>query len=185
MHRYPWWVNYTFDNAWRRLFHRPERMLAPFLGEGMTALDLGCGMGFFTLGMAGLVGDGGRVLAVDVRPKVLAVLVRRARRDGLAERIETHAGTLDGLGLHGEVDFALAFWMLHEADDKPAVCRDLHAALKPGGKLLVAEPKVHVTGRGFLDVVAAVEEAGMQLVERRRVALSRAAMFEAVGEAQR
>jgi ubiquinone/menaquinone biosynthesis C-methylase UbiE len=185
VHHYPWWVNYTFDNAWRRLFHKPERMLAPFLDGGMTALDLGCGMGFFTLGMASLVGDAGRVIAVDVRPKVLGVLVRRARRDGVAERIETHAGTLDELGLEGGVDFALAFWMLHEADDRPAVCRDLRAALKPGGKLLVAEPRVHVSGRRFLDVVAAVQEAGMQLVERPRVALSRAAIFEAAGETER
>ena len=50
----PWWLAYTFDHRIRRLFHKPEQMFAPYLRKGMTALDIGCGMGFFSIGMAQL-----------------------------------------------------------------------------------------------------------------------------------
>ena len=44
------------------------------MAEGMTVLDVGCGMGFFSIGLAKLVGDKGCVIAADVQPKMLSVL---------------------------------------------------------------------------------------------------------------
>ncbi|MBU4143260.1 hypothetical protein KJ590_04695, partial [Patescibacteria group bacterium] len=46
----PWWLCYSFDNPLRRLFHDPERLLGPYVKTGMTAVDIGCGMGYFTIG---------------------------------------------------------------------------------------------------------------------------------------
>ena len=51
----PWWLAYGFDNRLRRIFQKPERILAPYVKEGMTVLDLGCGMGFFTIAMAKMI----------------------------------------------------------------------------------------------------------------------------------
>jgi 2-polyprenyl-3-methyl-5-hydroxy-6-metoxy-1,4-benzoquinol methylase len=47
-HICPWWLAYTFDNRFRHLFHNPEKMLGSYVSKGMTALDVGCGMGFFS-----------------------------------------------------------------------------------------------------------------------------------------
>ena len=58
----PCWMCYTFDNPLRRLVHDPRKIVGPYLREGMTALDVGCGIGYFAIGMAKIVGP--RILDV-------------------------------------------------------------------------------------------------------------------------
>jgi tRNA A58 N-methylase Trm61 len=48
-------------NPLRRLVHAPLALLRPYVKEGMTVLEPGPGMGFFTLDLARLVGPTGRV----------------------------------------------------------------------------------------------------------------------------
>jgi 2-polyprenyl-3-methyl-5-hydroxy-6-metoxy-1,4-benzoquinol methylase len=91
-HICPWWGGYFIDNPLRRLIHDLQTILGPYVKPGMTVLDVGCGMGFFSIGMARMVGDEGRVIAVDLQQKMLDVLWRRAQRAGVADRIR--------LGLH-------------------------------------------------------------------------------------
>ena len=50
-------------------------------------MDLGCGMGYFSIGMARLVGGKGKVIAVDLQQKMLDTMVKRASRSGVADRI--------------------------------------------------------------------------------------------------
>jgi tRNA G46 methylase TrmB len=57
----PWGLCYSFDNPLRRIFHKPELLLAPYVKPGMIAVDIGCGMGYFTLGRAKLAGPGRRI----------------------------------------------------------------------------------------------------------------------------
>ena len=83
-HICPWWIAYTFDNPFRRIFHNPEKMLGSYVSKGMTVLDVGCGMGFFSIGLARLVGDTGCVIAADVQSKMLGVMQRRSEKAGVA-----------------------------------------------------------------------------------------------------
>lgn len=62
----PWWVGYLLTSPIRKWFQDPQQILRPFVTEGMIALDIGPGMGFFTLPMARLVGRRGKVIAVDL-----------------------------------------------------------------------------------------------------------------------
>lgn len=80
---YPWWLGYLLVSPLRRLSQNPGKVLAPYVREGMTVLEPGRGMGFFTLELARLVGPSGRVVAVDIQPRMLAGLRRRAARAGL------------------------------------------------------------------------------------------------------
>ena len=176
-HVCPWWLAYTFDNPLRKLFHKPGIMLAPYVREGMTVLDVGCGMGYFSIGMARLAGPRGRVISVDIQDKMLAVLNKRARRNGVSERIQTRLSGPGGIGVEEKVDFALAFWMVHEVQDKKRLLSELHSALRPGSSLLVAEPKIHVTKGEFKDELMVAESVGFCIVESPRVALSRAALL--------
>src|SRR5512146_1437322 len=98
-HVCPWWLAYSFDNPLRRLLHDPARLLGPHVRPGMTALDVGCGMGHFTLGLARLVGEGGLVIAADLQERMLARTEARARRAGLAGRIRLHRCEPGALGL--------------------------------------------------------------------------------------
>jgi ubiquinone/menaquinone biosynthesis C-methylase UbiE len=160
----PCWVGYLLLSPLRRLVHNPRRMLGPFVRPGMTVLDIGCAMGFFTLPLAEMIGPGGKVVAVDVQPSMLAAVRRRAGRAGLAERITPHLAGESGLALAelaGKVDFALAFAVLHEVNDLPALLRDLAGLLRPDGVCLVAEPKAHVLENDFQATLAAAREASL------------------------
>ncbi len=176
-HCCPWWLAYTFDQPLRRLVQNPERLLGTWLRPGMTALDIGCGMGFFSIPMARLVSPGGHAVAVDVQQKMLEVLMRRARHAGVAGAITPRLASRDSLNVGESVDFALAMWMVHEVEDRARLFAQLAASLVAGGHLLVAEPKVHVTKRAFEETLRIAADEGLSVVERPRVGLSRAALL--------
>ncbi len=77
-HVCPWWLAYTWDNRFRNLFQNPEKILGQYVHRGMTVLDVGCGMGFFSIGMARLVGEEGRVIAVDLQEKMIDIVRKRS-----------------------------------------------------------------------------------------------------------
>lgn len=167
-HVCPWWLCYTFDNPLRRLVQDPVAILRPYLAAGQTGLDLGCGMGYFSLGMARLVGPQGRVHSVDLQARMLSVLMRRATRQGLAGRMAPRQCQAHDLGiadLAGQVDLALAFWMLHEVPDQAGFLAQVALALKPSGHLLLAEPRLHVNGPDFERQLAQALGAGWRVRE--------------------
>jgi SAM-dependent methyltransferase len=165
----PWWLAYTFDNPVRRLIHPPERILGEFVREGMTVVDVGAGFGHFSIGMARMVGDGGRVVAADLQEKMLKKTLSRARKAGVAHRILPHLCRRDALGLELEVDFALACNVLHEMPDLPGLFTELRDRLRPGGRFFVMEPAGHVGGKAFEREIGLALEAGFVEEARPRV----------------
>jgi ubiquinone/menaquinone biosynthesis C-methylase UbiE len=177
----PWWIGYLLACPLRRWAHDPAKILAPYVRDGMTVLEPGPGMGFFTLPMARMVGATGRVVAVDIQPRMLDALRRRAGRTGLGERIETRLAQTDSLGLDhlaGQVDFALAFAVVHEMASAASFFSEVVRTLKPGGQMLLAEPAGHVRAPQFEAELRAAEEAGLQLVDRSSIRRSHAALFK-------
>ena len=177
-HVCPWWMAYTFDNPLRRIFHRPEEMFTPYLLEGMTAIDLGCGMGYFSIGMAKLVGETGKVISVDLQQRMLDTLKKRAQKAGVAKRITTFLCDENNIGINEKVDFALTFWMVHETPDACDFLKQVHALLKQSGKLLLAEPKGHVTSTEFEKTVSIAQALGFKRIASPKISLSHAAVFE-------
>ena len=93
----PWWLGYFLASPLRRLVYDPASILAPYVRSGTTVLEPGPGMGFFTLELARRVGDSGRVVAVDVQPRMLAGLKRRAAKAGVLDRVDVRlAGSHKG-----------------------------------------------------------------------------------------
>lgn len=173
-HVCPWWFAYTFDHPLRRLVQPPEKLLQPFAKSGTHAIDVGCGMGYFSIAMARL---GAKVLAVDLQQKMLDVLLKRAAKAGVRDRIETRLAGETSLNLDGAADFALSFWMLHEVPDRDRLLREVHEAMVPGGTLLVVEPKGHVGERMFATETSLAEETGFSVAGAPHVALSRAVLL--------
>jgi SAM-dependent methyltransferase len=162
----PWWLGYLLVNPLRRLTQSPAAILAPYLSEGMTVLEPGPGMGFFTLELARRVGPRGRVIALDVQPKMLDRLRRRARKAGVLDQIDARVVPKDGMALGdlaGKVDFALAFFVVHELPDQARFFAETAAALRPGAKILLAEPAGHVTPEGFVATLAEAAKAGLRV----------------------
>jgi len=174
-HTCPWWLAYTFDNPLRRYVHDPHAILTPYLREGMTAIDLGCGMGYFSRAMAKIVGVTGKVIAADLQQEMLAITRKRAEKDGVARRIRFLLAKEDDIGFTGQVDFALAFWMVHEVADTRNFCLQVYRMLKPTGTLLIAEPKIHVTQTRFDEILSCAQDAGFMITSTPAIRLSRSA----------
>jgi len=180
-HVCPWWLAYTFDNPLRSWLHGTRKILGPYLKEGMTAVDIGCGMGFFSRGMAKIVGDGGRVIAVDLQQKMLDILMKRALQDGVAHRILLHRAVQGDIGVMEQADFVLAFWMAHEVEDERTFFKQIFAILKPTGTLLIAEPRMHVSRARFEELLSLAREAGFVESDFPRIGFSRAAVLKKAG----
>ena len=168
-HVCPWWMGYFLASPIRRWFEDPEKMLGPYLREGMTVLEPGPGMGFFTLPMARMVGETGRVIAVDVQPRMLEGLRRRADHAGLLGRIELHRAQQDSLGvedLRGKVDLVVAVHVVHEMPSDEEFFRQAAETLRPGGRLLLVEPRGHVKPEKFTHELHSASDAGLAMSER-------------------
>jgi FkbM family methyltransferase len=158
----------------------PERILLPYLKPGMVVLDVGCGMGYFSLPMARLVGDAGRVICVDLQEKMLSSLRKRARKTGLSARIETRralAGTLNLADMPGSADFILAFNVAHEVPDQGNLLREIHDLVKANGILLLSEPKGHVTTQQFTETQSVAQAAGFRILPAPYIRGERTAVF--------
>ena len=153
----PWWLGYFLASPLRRFAQDPAKLLAPYVREGMTVLEPGPGMGFFTLDLARLVGPSGRVVAVDIEPRMISRLKRRAARAGLLERLDARIASADSLNmadLAGAVDFSLVFAVVHELPAMETFFAELAQGSKPGAGLLLAEPVLHVKRAQFRSRVA-------------------------------
>jgi len=177
-HVCPWWLAYTFDNPFRKLIHNPRRIFGDHIKEGMTVMDVGCGMGYFSIGMAKMVGAAGKVIAVDLQQKMLDVMHRRARRSGVADRIMPHHCEADTIGIEEPVDFILAFWMVHEVSDKNHFLGQLQSILASEGKILIAEPRMHVTAEALDKSIEIAQNTGLRCCDRPEIRFSRTALFK-------
>jgi ubiquinone/menaquinone biosynthesis C-methylase UbiE len=176
----PWWVGYLLVSPVRRWFDKPEEVLGPHLESGATALDVGCAMGYFSLPLAELVGPDGRVVCVDLQERMIQSLRKRAARAGVSDRIETRVCSAKSLGirdLEGKVDFALAYAVVHEVRDADAFLAEIQHVLVPGGRLLIAEPKGHVSGEALEETVASARKAGLSVIEHPDIKRSRAVLL--------
>ena len=167
----------ALDSRIRRWLQSPRRLLEPYVREGMTALDFGCGPGFFTLELARLVGPSGRVIAVDLQPAMLERVRAKTRGTALEPRITFHQCQATAIGLSTPVDFALAFYVLHELPDPAAFLTELRQLLAARGQLFIVEPPFHVSKAAFETSLRVAHQAGLRLVARPRIRFNKAALF--------
>lgn len=166
-HVCPWWIGYLLASPLRRIFYKPEQIIAPYVKEGMTVLEVGPGMGFFTLPMARLVGAKGKIICIDVQEKMIKSLMRRAAGAGLSDRIITRitsGDSLQGEDYANRIDFVLLFAVVHEVPNQEKLFREVHAALKDGSLVLLSEPKGHVTLEDFNQTLKITKQIGYDVI---------------------
>lgn len=161
-HVCPWWIAYTFDHPLRCFFTPPKKVLNPYLSEGMTFVDFGCGMGFFSIRGAKIVGNSGKVISVDIQPKMLEVLEKRAKKAGINDIIQTHLSQHDNINLNINADFALAMWMVHETTNFNEFFRQAKSVLKEESNFLVVEPTHHVSANTIEKEIEAAKQADFE-----------------------
>ncbi len=177
----PWWIGWLLASPIRRLQQDPVRIIAPYVRVGMTVLEPGPGMGFFTLPLARAVGDSGRVIALDVQPRMIAGLKRRAARAHLLGRIDARVVKSTSLALddfRSVVDFVLAFAVVHEMPNADAFFAETAVSMKPGARTLLAEPSGHVGSQQFAAELDAARRSGLVPVDHPSIARSSAALLQ-------
>ena len=165
----PWWLGYWLVCPMRCWWQDPKPIVAPYVRLGMTVLEPGPGMGFFTLELARLVGPSGRVVCVDIQRQMLDRLERRAAKAGLLDRLDSRLTTAESMGiadLAGTVDFTLAFAVVHEFPEAKNFFSEVAAASKPGAIVLLAEPFPHVKHDVFEAELQAAADCGLDLDSR-------------------
>jgi predicted O-methyltransferase YrrM len=177
----PWWLGSLLASRVRRWIQGdPEQLLLPYLREGMTVLEPGPGMGFFTLPLARMVGPNGRVIAVEVQPRMLDGMRKRLAKAGLSERVDGCLAKSDAMGvadLAGTVDFTLAFAVVHELPSAERFFVEVAQASKPGASVLFVEPSGHVKASEFESELEAASQAHFAVSEGPRIQRSRTAVL--------
>ena len=165
------------DNSFRRLLQNPRKILKPYIHEGMTVLDLGCGPGFFSVEIAKMLKDSGKVFAADLQEGMLDRVRQKIRMTALEQRINLHKCQDDSIGVTEAVDFVLVFYMIHEVPNQDNLLRELKSILKPDGKIFIIEPKFHVSKKSFEGMINKIKDIGFEIVDRPKVFISRTVLL--------
>lgn len=169
------------DSKIRRWLQNPQTILAPYLKEGMKALDVGCGPGFFSIEMAKLVGKNGTVISADLQDGMLEKLRNKIKGTELETRIKTVRCEPGTINVSETVDFILAFYMVHEVPDKNSLFKQLKAILKQDGQLLLVEPKMfHVSESEFALTTRVAVESGFIVSQGPKLSFSWSAVLKIV-----
>ena len=162
----PHTIALMLDNPLRRIIQNPGRIVGPYIKPGDTVIDLGCGPDFFSTAMASMVGNAGRIIAVDLQAQMLAHVNRKALKKGVSDRITLHQCGPDNLGLACKADFILAFYMVHETPEPEGFLKEVRTLLKDGGRFLVVEPRFHVKKNEFENMIVQAVGCGFEVVDR-------------------
>jgi ubiquinone/menaquinone biosynthesis C-methylase UbiE len=165
------------DHSWRKLIQSPRKILRPYIKTGMTVVDLGCGPGFFTIEMAKLLKSKGTVIAADLQQGMLDLVNQKVAGTILEPTVKLHLCKKESIALTDRVDFILAFYMIHEVPDAENLIREMKSILKPGGKILIIEPKFHVTKEKFDNLTTMIRRNGFTVTKGPGVFFSRSAVL--------
>ena len=128
------------DNEWRRE-HLPATTTLERLGltQEDTVADIGCGIGYFSIPAAEIVGKRSKVFALDTAEEMLDEVEKRTAHVSVDNIVTIRTGEYDLILPDETVTFALLVNVLHEIEDKTRFLREIHRVLKPGGRLAVIE----------------------------------------------
>ena len=120
---------------------------------------------------------------MDVQPKMIERLNRRAANANVADRIDarvTHAESIQVDGIHGSVDFVVAFAVVHEMPDAAVFFTEAAAAMKADARMLLAEPLGQVSDREFETELEMAKPAGLQTEARPPIRRARTALLRKI-----
>lgn len=173
----------SLDSKIRRWLQNPQRILAPYIKEGMKVLDIGCGPGFFSVEIAKMIGKRGKVFAVDLQEGMLQKLSSKIQGTELEERVTLIKSEEDKFILPEKVDFILAFYMVHEVPNKDRLLEILADTLNDKGQFLIVEPKLfHVSKKEFELTLQKAGKVGFKVSSGPKLPFSFSAILKSSDE---
>ncbi|BCS93258.1 Arsenite methyltransferase [Metallosphaera sp. J1] len=164
---------FVLDNPIRRAFSPPTRIVSRFrdsVKPGMVVLDVGSGPGFFLPLLSRLVGEKGKVWAVDPDPRA----IEKVKRKGLSN-VEARVGSASSLSFleDGSVDFVFSNLVICCLVDHKGAISEMRRVMKPGARAYVSSRK----GRGR-DPRAVTEEEWREILSTFKVIESGSSFME-------
>lgn len=166
------------DNPIRKFFQNPKKVLKRHLKPGDTAIDLGCGPGTFTIDIVDIIGPEGKVYGVDIQEGMLRILDKKAKKKRVGNCVVPILCTPDSLGVTEQVNFVLAFYMLHESREPDRLIKQIYDVLKPEGKFLLVEPKIHSDKKVYDEVLEMSRARGFTIIEEVKIPGSRGVVMQ-------
>ncbi len=153
----------SLDNKVRKWLQNPQKILSPYVRQGMKVLDVGCGPGFFSVELAKMVGKTGKVYCVDLQEGMLQKLQDKIYGTPLEKIIELIKCEQDEILVPEKTDFILAFYMVYEVPDKNKFFESMKNILNKNGEFLIVEPKLfHVSKKEFNSTIVKAEAVGFK-----------------------
>jgi len=169
----------SLDNKLRKWLQKPQKILSPYIKEGMKVLDVGCGPGFFSVEIAKMVGANGKVIAADLQEGMLQKIRDKIAGTALDKIIQPVKCEEDNINIKEKVDFILAFYMVHEVPDKAKLFESFKGILNDDGKVLIVEPKLfHVSKKEFASTISDAGKAGFKSSPGPRLAFCHSSILQ-------
>jgi len=108
------------------------------LRQGMSMLDLGCGGGHVSMMASGIVGEQGRVTAVDFDAGMIALVREDLAAQGF-RNISLQVANVYDISFEGEFDIAYSRFLLSHLERPLEVLMKMKDSVKPGGKIIVED----------------------------------------------
>ena len=175
----PLWMAGVLDSKLRKIFHRPRKILKPYIKKNMVALDIGCGPGVFSIEIAKLLEVSGKVIAVDMQQGMLDIIKRKIKGTSIEKIIELRKCTQETVGLKENVDFALMFYVVHEVPSKENLFDEVLPLINKDGLLMIAEPKV-ISEKSFNEMVNIIKERGFEEYDKPKIPFSRGIVLKKI-----
>ncbi|MBN1187527.1 MAG: class I SAM-dependent methyltransferase [Bacteroidales bacterium] len=172
----------ALESRFRLFLQNPRKILRKYIHSGMTVLDLGCGTGYFTLEIAKLLNNSGKVIASDVQKGMLELLRQKILNSELQILIEIHNNQENAIFLTEKVDFILAFYSFHEMKYIDSIICDLTRIIKPETMIFISEQKFHVSKNTFNKIIEKMENSGFEICERPVIFFSRTVIMKQLTE---
>jgi len=136
----PQFLANAIDNPFRRKLQPPDETAARHgLEPGMTVLEIGPGNGTYTIAAARRVGEQGKVITVDIEPRMIERVTRRARREGI-DNIEAQVADVCHLPFKdGFFDAIYMITVIGEIPHLEKALKELGRVLAPSGTLALSE----------------------------------------------
>jgi ubiquinone/menaquinone biosynthesis C-methylase UbiE len=132
-------MGFFLDNPVRRWLNDPvEKIDAAGIRAGMEVLEVGCGSGYFTVPAARLVGDEGRLHAIDIHPVAVETVSERVNESGLGNVVVSKTDALETGLPGGSYDLILLFGVIPTPVlPLNRLLPEMHRLLRPGGSMAV------------------------------------------------
>ncbi|RII35362.1 class I SAM-dependent methyltransferase [Clostridium chromiireducens] len=131
---------HKLDNEKRRELLPPEQTLISLhLQEVDIMADIGCGIGYFTIPASKIVGENGKIFAMDISPEMLKDVEVKISDNNISN-VETILTEENDLKLEdNKVTFAFISLVLHEANEKENFISEIKRIISPEGKIAIVE----------------------------------------------